>query len=98
MKTIQVLYGQTIVDIALQELGDPERAVEVAELNSLSLSDDLDGGQLIDVPDYDSDKRDLVNLFTNKANAPASADTGSEVDAPLEGIDYWAIQIDFKVT
>lgn len=97
MKSVPVLYGQTIIDIAVQELGDAGRSMEVANLNNRSLSDDLAAGEKLNVPDFDSSKKYLVQLFSNKANAPASADTPDQASIPLTGIDYWALTIDFIV-
>ncbi len=95
MKDVATLYGQTVSDIAIQELGDAERAMEIAELNGLSISTELTPGLILQVPDYERNKIDVVQLFTNKALAPASMDVlSSDLD---EGIDYWALELDFIV-
>lgn len=95
MKDVKVLYQQTITDIAVQELGDAERAIEIAALNGLSLTTALQAGQILTVPDFDITKADTVQLFTNKALAPASfADDDFDEN---EGIDFWALEIDFIV-
>lgn len=94
MKLVKVLYQQTIIDIAVQELGDAERAVEIAALNGLGITDELTAGQVLQVPDYDLSKINTVQLFTNTALAPASVDDAMTVD---EGIDYWALEMDFEV-
>lgn len=97
MKVVKILLGQTISDIAVQELGDAERSMEIADLNGLSLSDDLTGIDTLLVPDYDTSKVNIVNLFSDPANAPASADVSGGVDSQLEGIDYWILENDFIV-
>lgn len=93
--TIKVLYQQTITDIAVQELGDAERAVEIAALNGLSLTTLLQAGQTLEVPDFDISKTDVVQLFSNKALAPASRDEAESNQD--EGIDFWALEVDFIV-
>jgi len=97
MKKIKALYGQTLVDIAVQELGDPQRSFELSELNGISITKDLDTNEVIMVPAYDKDKRNLVQLFSDIANAPASGDDVNTGELLNEGIDYWAIENDFVV-
>src|SRR5665213_883962 len=97
MKVVKILLGQTISDIAVQELGAAERSMEVADLNGLSLSDDLTSINTLLVPDYDTSKVNIVNLFSDPANAPASNDVSGNTAAELEGIGYWYLENDFVV-
>ena len=99
MKTVEVLDGQTLVDIAAQELGDIDRVFEIAQLNEMNITDELTAGQEILVPDFEISKGNMVDLFADKANAPASSITESEGEdvVPQEGIDYWAIENDFVI-
>ncbi len=97
MKVVKILLGQTISDIAVQELGDAERSMEVAGLNGLSVTDDLSTMSTLLVPDYDTSKINTVQLFSDIANAPASADVSGGFAAPLEGIDYWILENDFII-
>lgn len=62
---------QTIIDIAIQYLGDAERAAEIAILNELDF-DDIPAGTLITIPDIDNYKQRIADLFGDM-NAPASA-------------------------
>ena len=95
MKEVKVLKNQTLVDLAVQELGDASRAVELAVLNEMQVTDHLVAGTLVTVPDYERGKRSMVTLFADDSNKPASASSGYEND--LEGIDYWQIENDFIV-
>lgn len=95
----KALAGQTIIDIALQETGEVDRAYEVAILNGKSLTVDLRAGDTVLTPAYDKTFRNLVQLFSNKMNAPASADTvdftpGAVID---EGIGFWELENDFII-
>ncbi len=95
MKTVIVLDGQTLIDIAEQELGDPERTMEIAVLNGLSPTACLVSGSKLFVPDYDPSKRTLVKMFSQPYNKPASCfcdDKGNK-----GGIGYWYIENDFIV-
>ena len=100
MNKVTVSYGQTWLDIALQELGDMERVIELALLNDRAITDDLQAGEELMVPDFDSTKRDIVQLFGNSANKPASGDTfiAAEPDSNGEGIEFWALEYDFVVS
>ncbi len=97
MKSVKVLDGQTLVDIAVQELGDAERVMEIAEANEMKVTDDLVSGSEIMVPDFDRTKRSIVNLFSDDANKPASALTVDETEGVGEGIGFWIIENDFVV-
>lgn len=99
MKSVTVLDRQTLIDIAAQELGDLERVYEIAQLNNLDLTADLITGSDIQVPDADTSKRNIIKLFADKANAPASAEDNNILEGgeENEGIDYWIIENDFIV-
>src|SRR4051812_40713019 len=100
MNKVTVSYGQTWLDIALQELGDMERNIELARLNGRAITDDLQAGEELIVPDFDTEKRSIVQLFRNAANRPASSDTfvAADPDSNGEGIEFWAIEYDFVVS
>lgn len=96
MKAVKILAGQTMVDIAIQELGDLERVFEIAVDNDTSISDELLPGSFLNVGDYVADKRYLVKVF-EKPTKIASFDFAGDVNARLEGIDYWTLELDFIV-
>jgi hypothetical protein len=101
MTKVTVSYGQTWLDIAMQELGDIERTIELAQLNGRSITDPLEAGEILIVPDFDSAKKRIVQLLRNKANNPASAHTLIAVDPDTggnEGIEFWAIENEFVVS
>lgn len=101
MTKVTVSYGQTWFDIAMQELGDIERTVELAQLNGRSITDALEAGEVLNVPGFDSTKRSIVQLFLTQANKPASGDTSIAVDPETggnEGIEFWALENEFIVS
>ena len=63
---------QTVLDIALQYLGDPERIVEVAMLNNMDV-DDVAAGTGISLPTVDLNKSTVINGLTSRNLVPASA-------------------------
>lgn len=97
MKTVKILHGQTLIDIAVQEMGDASKAIALAALNEINVTDRLVAGETIEVPDYDKSNRSIVNLFADDANKPASDLSGNETSDVPSGIGYWYIENDFVV-
>lgn len=97
MKTVKILKGQTLVDIAMQELGEASRVMELAVLNGIKVTDALIPGQTVEVMDFDTAKRSVVLLFADDANKPASGGMCDVVGGTGSGISFWAIESDFVV-
>ena len=98
MTKVIVSYGQTWLDIAMQELGDIERVVELVQLNNQSLTTPLEAGTVLNVPDPDPSKNRIIRLFRTDANKPASGVTSATASSTTgEGIEFWAIENDFVV-
>ena len=81
----------------MQELGDAERSMELASLNGMSITDDLAADTILIIPDYDTSKRNYIQLFSDAANKPAAADISGNNTVPPEGIGYWYLENDFIV-
>lgn len=96
-KVVKILDGQTMIDIAMQELGDASFAVDIAVLNDKKITDDLVSGSEITVPDFDKSYRSLINLFADDANKPASGLTAEEQAEREGGIGFWFLENDFVV-
>ncbi len=100
MNTTIVLSHQNVLDIAVQAYGSAEAAFDLALANDLSLSDDLVPGQVLQLPESAYKDTDIAGYYENKKLQPATA-LSKEVYAKMkkkEGISYWAINIDFKVS
>lgn len=67
---MKVLQGQTLFDIAIQSCGSTEAAFELAVLNSLSLTDDIETGFELSLPDVID--QDIATYFQNKNIKPAT--------------------------
>lgn len=99
MAKVIVQYGQTWLDIAMQEMGDVQRVIEIVQLNGRSLTDELQAGEELEVPVFEPSKRKLVALFSDPANKPASGSNvigGDTIEG--EGIEFWGIENDFLVS
>lgn len=93
MKTKEVLPGQSLLDIALQESGSLEAAFPLAGLNELTITDELESGSLLTVETDENNP--VVNEYRNAAVFPATA---LQEGLLPEGIGYMGIEIDFIVS
>ena len=95
---INVLPLQSLLDIAIQHTGAVESVFTIAVDNGLSLTDDLPAGTEIKLPDSVNKDSDVLNYYTAKRLQPATAVILPPEEERLEGIGYWAISVDFKVS
>jgi len=96
-KYVKASDGQTLFDIAVQRLGSAEAAYALAEKNSLSVTDELYPGQVLYLTDT-ADKS-VASFYDKRGLVPSTWASDSVIDELLkEGIDYWAIQVDFIVS
>lgn len=95
---VNVLPLQSLLDIAIQHTGTVENTFALAVANGLSLTDDLPVGTEIKLPDSVNKDSDVLNYYTAKRLQPATAVTLLPEAERLEGIGYWVIQTDFKVS
>jgi hypothetical protein len=95
-KPIVVYYGQTPLDICIQELGDPETLFKIAALNGIDPTADLLPGSEIKVIAAERTKQRIADVFAMNNLRPASSTDAEDILKP-EGIDFWAIEDDFEV-
>lgn len=91
-RTAVVKLKQSIYDIAVQYCGGVDAVNDIAVLNDISTDDDLQAGTVLLLPAI-VDNSVVNNLSINKIE-PASGDIS---ELKEEGIDFWAIDIDFVV-
>jgi hypothetical protein len=96
VKPIEVtaLNGQGWIDICLQELGDEARIFELADSNSVGITDPIVAGTMCNCPEVDVAKKRIVSLLRRKKPA---CDPGNNPNNG-QGIEFWAIEFDFKVS
>lgn len=93
--TKEVKQGQSLFDIAIELTGDVENIFLIAMANNISITDALESKAKIKI--IGNEKTKIVNIF-NQLHYPATAISATDTIVPqLEGIDYWAIQLDFQV-
>ena len=96
--TTQPKNRQNLIDVALEHCGTFEAAMQMALLNDISLTDDLEQGCTLLTPEVE--KKRVVTNFQSLRHAPATAITGAEIAEMTdggEGIGFWGIEIDFIV-
>lgn len=91
MQTIKLNTDQTLLDAALQHLGDASQTVGIALQNNASLTDDVVS---VDVGMADISMQQEVEVLNKVFNIPTSTD-----NVPIgKGVGYWRVGIDFKVS
>ena len=103
---VTVLEGQSLFDLAVQTSGSVEAVFDVAELNGLSVTDALIAGSVIETR-YVVETRCIASVSVNQPIADYYAKNGLKpatdaTDEAMnelrdEGIDYWAVEVDFIV-
>lgn len=75
MRTVTVMAGQTLADVAIQECGALEAVWDIAEINGVSTTSELVDGDVLKLPDkvYNAKRQEYCTL--NKVR-PATEVTG----------------------
>ncbi|MBO7438243.1 MAG: hypothetical protein J6U21_01035 [Bacteroidales bacterium] len=94
---VTAAYKQTLLDIALQTGGTAESAMELALINSRSLSDELEAGNQITLPDTPQN-RQMVKYYDVNNILPATGLKPENSGIVYGGINYMGIEIDFIVS
>lgn len=83
--SIKVLQAQSLADIALQYCGTLQALFDIAVLNGLSITQELEPGQELELPDTDYGFKEVVNYYRANKLEPATSDT---VYAPAPDLNY----------
>lgn len=94
---VTVLHNQSLLDVCLQHTGTIQGIFELAMANDLSITDDVQAGAVLQLSEGIKTDKDILNYYRTKAIQPATAIT-TQTTEKLEGIGYWAIGVDFKVS
>lgn len=93
------MNGQNLLDIAIQTTGDAAEALTIAIANGLCLTDDLEAGQLVAIPDNIGGDANVRAYYRERGLHPATSVTAEDESiSPFEGIEYWGIEYDFIVS
>ncbi|MRJ09155.1 hypothetical protein EDL99_09830 [Ornithobacterium rhinotracheale] len=93
---IVVLHKQSLFDVCLMHTGSIVGVFELAQANNLSITDDVQAGERLELPQPITQDADILAYYQAKNIQPATA--LEEYTEKLEGISYWTINQDFKVS
>lgn len=97
---VKILNNQSLLDVALQGTGNAQNAFLIAKENALSVTSYLVSGQELIIPVGIPFNREMLDFYQSKEVQPATDETynGGEAPEELEGIGYWIINQNFKVS
>ena len=97
MNSVVVKQGQSLLDLAVRYIGVPEAYINIANLNGLDITAVLEPGKILLIPEVVNNK--VISVFSSQ-NEPATDYLNFETEGPeqLEGIGYWIINKNFKVS
>jgi len=84
MKIVIIHDRQTLFDIAIQYCGDREAAFEIADVNDLSITEELSAGTSLEIADVINQK--IVDYYRINSIVPATAVGIMGIDADKNGI------------
>jgi hypothetical protein len=90
-----VQQGQNMMDIAIQHCGDARSLFDLAVLNDLSATDEVAPGTDLKIPT--PAQPGIVAYFQNGGYVPAT-NNDANIFSNKEGIGFWIIGVDFKVS
>lgn len=88
---------QSLFDLSLQVCGSIEAVFELAKVNGMSITDALVPGQVVE---YNADSirdKQVVQHYANNHVIPSTA-LPEESKIMPEGVEYWSIELDFKIS
>lgn len=94
---IIILPNQSLLDITLQHTGNVENTFLIALANNISITDHLEVGTKITIPEASEINKQVFTNYVIKKIEPASARISDLNIKPLSGINYWEIENDFIV-
>ncbi|MDE6927844.1 MAG: hypothetical protein K2P06_03880 [Muribaculaceae bacterium] len=91
---------QTVLDMALQTGGRLETAMALSAANGVSLTDRLEDGQELTVPEpVDVGNARVVRLYRAHGVEPATEVSAEDMQCcPCGGIGHMGLEIDFEVS
>lgn len=71
-KDVRVSINQSLFDIAIQQCGSVEAVFAIAELNGLSITDALESGVLLEIPEWVVVDKPITDYYKAKGLRPAT--------------------------
>lgn len=96
--SVAVRNNQNLMDIAIQEAGTVEAVLDLMKLNGQPITEVMNTGHQLSFVMDDKYLTDTQSYYKGKNLHPATGNTQTEAVEYLEGIGYWTIQQDFRVS
>lgn len=93
MSNVRVLPNQSLFDIAVRHLGSAEGVFELARINGLTITSELQAGQVLQLNEV-GDPRVVQNFVQERIDPGSSLESGY---SEPQGIGYWIIGQNFIV-
>lgn len=99
MANLKVYERQSMLDVAVQHSGGIESVFDLALMNGLSITADLNPYDTLLECESVVDS-DLVDYYSNKGIVPSTAITATDIAQTIadEGVEFWTIGEDFIVS
>ena len=91
---MEVRRGESLIDIAMRATGIAENAILIAIENEISLTDELEPGMEIEIPETDKNRAVMNAIAASNGVASSIGDS----DVTDEGIEAMGIEIDLIVS
>ena len=96
---VVVIHNQSLLDIAIQAYGSPLAVFDLAAANDIAITDNLEVGMVLKLPESSYIDSDIYAYYKNKNIKPATAlNREQEEEINPQGINYWSIELDFKAS
>lgn len=92
---IDILKGQSLADIAIQETGSLENLIALAIENNVPVTDSLEDMPQVSIPVEVNTSKSVLAYYRARGLKPA---TNLEQFPGGEGVEYWIIERDFVVS
>ncbi len=91
------LAGQAWIDMCLQEIGSEDSLFEMADLNDVSITDDIAPGTAI--LSTTAARKEIVRVLQRvKPASRTRPENDSDTGEIQEGVEFWGIEFDFVVS
>lgn len=90
------LHNQSVFDFLLMHTGGITGAIDFAQANNISITDDLVPGRWYDIPKGIATDTDILNYYTKNGYTPATGNMVNTIDTDF-GIDEMAIAQTFII-
>lgn len=95
----RVFENQSWLDISNVLYGNPSFAYDLAEANHSTITAEVLAGRMIKYnKNISANKLVLLSLSSNKSIPATAISDDYSAENTMQGIDYWAIQMDFVVS